>query len=54
MSRQRSNFTAEQKVDVVRRQLKDKVAISQRATEMGIQPKLMQENVKAKKDNGEL
>jgi transposase-like protein len=54
MSRQRRNCTAEQKADVVRRHLKDKVAISQLATEMGIQPKLMEESVKAKKDNGDL
>lgn len=38
MSRQRRNFTPERKADVVRRHLKDKVAISQLATELGIQP----------------
>ncbi len=38
MSRQRRNFTAEQKVDLVRRHLKDKVAISQLAAELGFQP----------------
>ena len=38
MSATRRNFSAEQKADVVRRHLKDKVAISDLAAELGIQP----------------
>lgn len=38
MSKLRRNFTVEQKADVVRRHLKDKVAISDLAAELGIQP----------------
>ena len=38
MSKTRRNFSADQKADVVRRHLKDKVAISDLAAELGIQP----------------
>lgn len=38
MGRTRRNFTAEQKANVVRRHLKDKVAVSDLADELGIQP----------------
>lgn len=41
MSKPRRNFTAEQKADVVRRHLKDKVAISDLAAELGVQPTLI-------------
>lgn len=38
MSKTRRNFSAEQKADVVRRYVKDKVAISDLAAELGCQP----------------
>ena len=38
MSRSRRTFTAEQKAEVVRRHLRDKVAVSQLAEELNIQP----------------
>lgn len=38
MSRTRRNFTAEQKADVVRRHVKDKVPVSDLAAELSIQP----------------
>jgi transposase len=41
MSKPRRNFTAEQKADVVRRHLRDKVAISDLAAELEVQPTLI-------------
>ena len=38
MSKIRRNFTAQQKADIVRRHLKDKVAVSTLAEELSIQP----------------
>lgn len=38
MSQTRRKFRTEQKADVVRRQVKDKVAISYLAAELGIRP----------------
>ncbi len=38
MGQRRRSFTAEQKADVVRRHLKDKVAVSDLADELNIQP----------------
>lgn len=38
ISKERRNFTAEQKADVVRRHLKDKVTISELAAELCVQP----------------
>ena len=38
MGRTRRSFTAEQKANVVRRHLKNKVAVSDLADEFGIQP----------------
>ena len=38
MVRARRSFTAEQKAQIVRRHLKDKVAVSDLADELGIQP----------------
>lgn len=41
MSKPRRNFTAEQKADVVRRHLRDKVAISDLAAELEVPPTLI-------------
>ena len=38
MSKNRRSFTAQQKADIVRRHLKDKVPVSTLAEELGIQP----------------
>ena len=38
MSKARRSFTAEQKADVVRRHLKDKVTVGELSAELGIQP----------------
>jgi transposase-like protein len=38
MSKNRRNFTAQQKADIVRRHLKDKVPVSTLAEELSIQP----------------
>ena len=38
MTRQRRTFTAEQKAEAVRRHLRDKVAVSDLAEELGVQP----------------
>lgn len=38
MGRTRRNFSAEQKADVVRRHVKDKVPVSDLADELGVQP----------------
>jgi transposase-like protein len=41
MSRTRRHFTAQQKADVVRRHLADKVPVSDLADELGVQPSLI-------------
>jgi transposase len=41
MSRTRRHFTARQKADAVRRHLADKVAVSDLAEELGVQPSLI-------------
>jgi transposase len=41
MSRTRRHFTAEQKAEAVRRHLADKVAVSDLAEELGVQPSLI-------------
>jgi transposase-like protein len=41
MSRIRRHFTAEQKAEAVRRHLADKVAVSDLAEELGVQPSLI-------------
>lgn len=38
MSKKRKNYTAEQKADVVRRHIRDKVSVSDLATELDVQP----------------
>ncbi len=38
MSKKRKNYTAEQKADVVRRHLRDKVSVSDLAAELDVQP----------------
>ena len=46
MSRTRRHFTAEQKAEVVRRHLGDKVPVSDLAEELGVQPTLIHSWVK--------
>jgi len=41
MSKNRRNFTAQQKADIVRRHLKDKVPLSTLAEELSVQPTLI-------------
>ena len=47
MGQRRRSFTAEQKADVVRRHLKDKVAVSDLADELNIQPSQIHQWVSA-------
>ena len=47
MGQSRRSFTAEQKANVVRRHLKDKVAVSDLADELGIQPSQIHQWVNA-------